>query len=63
MKVHILFVEEQLANTQQLQPQLLNTPHYLYDPIQLSLSTGQAKFISKTETENINCLSQHQRDM
>ena len=46
--------------TQQLQPQLLHIHNDLYDHIQLSPSTGQAEFISKTETDNINNLSPHQ---
>ena len=45
--------------TQQLQPQSLHTPNDLYDHIQLSPSTGQAEFISKTESDNINNPSPH----
>ena len=45
--------------TQQLQPQSLHTPNDLYDHIQLSPSTGQAEFISKTETDNANNPSPH----
>ena len=45
--------------TQQLQPQSLHTPNDLYDHIQLSPSTGQAEFISKTETDNTNNPSPH----
>ena len=37
---------------QQLQSQSLHTPNDLYNHIQLSPSTGQAEFISKTETGN-----------
>ena len=46
--------------TQQLPPQSLHTPNDLYDHIQLSPSTGQAEFISKTETDNTNNPSPHQ---
>ena len=45
--------------TRQLQPQSLHTPNDLYDHIQLSPSTGQAEFISKTETDNTNNPSPH----
>ena len=45
---------------QQLQSQSLHTPNDLYDHIQLSPSTGQAEFISKTETDNTNNPSPHQ---
>ena len=37
-----------------MQPQSLHAPTELYDKIQLSPSTGQTEFISKTEIENIN---------
>ena len=47
--------------TQQLQPQSLHPANDLYDHIQLSPSTGQAEFISKTETDNTNNSSPHQR--
>ena len=47
-------------STQQLQPQSLHTPNDLYDHIQLSPSTGQTEFISKTETDNTNNPSPHQ---
>ena len=46
--------------TQPLQPQSLNLASDLYNRIQLSPSTGQAEFISKTETDNINNPSPHQ---
>ena len=36
--------------TQQLQPQSLYPANDLYDHIQLSPSTGQAEFVSKTES-------------
>ena len=44
---------------QQLQPKPLHTLNDLYDRIQLSPSTGQAEFISKTETDNTNNPSPH----
>ena len=40
--------------TQQLQPQSLHPANDNYDHIQLSPSTGQAEFISKTERDNTN---------
>ena len=41
-------------------PQTLHTPNDLYDQLHLSPSTGQAEFISKTETDkNNNCLQHH----
>ena len=46
--------------TQQLQPQSLHPTNDLYDHIQLSPSTGQAEFISKTESDNTNSPSPHQ---
>ena len=45
--------------TQQLQQQSLDPASDLYDRIELSPSTGQAEFISKTETDNTNNLSPH----
>ena len=45
--------------TEQLQQQSLDPASDLYDRIELSPSTGQAEFISKTETDNINNLSPH----
>ena len=45
--------------TQHLQSQPLHTPNDLYDHIQLSPSTGQAEFISKTKTDNTNNPSPH----
>ena len=45
--------------TQQLQSQLLDPASVLYDRIELSPSTGQAEFISKTETDNKNNPSPH----
>ena len=44
---------------QQLQPQSLHTPNDLYAKIELSPSTGQTEFISKTETDNTNNPSPH----
>ena len=44
---------------QKLQLQSLHTSNDLYDHIQLSPSTGQAEFISKTETDNTNNPSPH----
>ena len=44
---------------QKLQSQSLHTPNDLYDHIKLSPSTGQAEFISKTETDNPNNPSPH----
>ena len=50
----------QRGGTQQLQQQSLHTPvDDLYDHIQLSPSTGQAEFISRTETDNTNNHSPH----
>ena len=51
------------GTAQQLKPQIPNTPDDVYDKIQLSPSTGQAEFISKTESENIHSTSQHQLDI
>ena len=48
------------AATQQLQPQSLHPANDVYDHIQLSPSTGQAEFFSKTETDNTNNPSPHQ---
>ena len=45
--------------TQQLQPQLLDPASDFYDRIELSPSTGQAEFISRTETDNTNNPSPH----
>ena len=45
--------------TQQLQSQSVHLANDLYDHIQLSPSTGQAEFISKTETDNKNNPSTH----
>ena len=44
---------------QQVQQRSLQTPHDLYDRIELSPSTGQTEFISKTETNNTNNPSPH----
>ena len=48
------------GDAQQLQPELLHTPVDFYDEIQLSPLTGQAELISNTESQSINCNSQHQ---
>ena len=47
------------GDTKQLQTQSLHNPNDLYDHIQLSPSTGQTEFISKTETDNTNNPSPH----
>ena len=45
--------------TNQLQPQ---SPNDMYDQIKLSPLTGQAEFVSNTETDNISRNLQHQQD-
>ena len=49
-------------DTQQLQPCSQQDSTDLYDRIQLSPSTGQAKVISNAEIENINSLPSYQTD-
>ena len=46
-------------SNQQMPPQTLHTPSDLYNQLHLSPSTGQAEFISKTETDNKNNSSPH----
>ena len=47
------------GTNQQIQPQ---SPNDLYDQIKLSPLTGQAEFVSNTETDNISRNLQHQQD-
>ena len=54
-----LYAKLYREKNQQNPPQTLHTPNDLYDQLHLSPSTGQAEFISKTETDNKNNSSPH----
>ena len=54
-----LYAKLYRERNQQNPPQTLHTSNDLYDQLHLSPSTGQAEFISKTETDNKNNCSSH----